>query len=346
MASAAPEPIVALARARADARARRDWAEADRLRADIDAAGWKVVDEGLSFRLVPSHPADVEIAGRTRYGRSATVPSRLDAPAAGVATLVLLAGEDPNEVARSVAAAREHAPEGTELVVVGDAPSPAVEAALEAAVTAAGEADARPIDLVLTSEPLGRAASANAGIRRAGAPLVVLLGPGARPAGDVVTPLVRALDDPGVAVAGSCGIATRDLRHLEAAGPGGVDAVDPTCLAFRRADYLVRGPLDERLRTDEYLSLWWSLVLRDEGAGRPPRRAVCLDRLPLARGATVDDDAGERPRPASAAARDRATKRDYYRVLERFGGRADLIGATPARPGPASGDEDPVGAGP
>jgi cysteinyl-tRNA synthetase len=51
----APETVVAMARARADARARRDWEQADRLRDEIAAAGWEVRDipEPPLFRLVP-----------------------------------------------------------------------------------------------------------------------------------------------------------------------------------------------------------------------------------------------------------------------------------------------------
>jgi cysteinyl-tRNA synthetase len=48
----APEDIVALADARVEARERKDFAEADRLRAEIEASGWDVRDEAGSFRLV------------------------------------------------------------------------------------------------------------------------------------------------------------------------------------------------------------------------------------------------------------------------------------------------------
>ena len=44
-------------------RVARDWAEADRLRAQIEAAGWKVVDDGLRFRLSRAQPPDVVEAG-------------------------------------------------------------------------------------------------------------------------------------------------------------------------------------------------------------------------------------------------------------------------------------------
>ena len=59
----------------------RDWAEADRLREEIEAAGWKVVDRGTDFALSPAAPPDVEDDVGVRYGASANVPSRLDEPA-------------------------------------------------------------------------------------------------------------------------------------------------------------------------------------------------------------------------------------------------------------------------
>ena len=48
----APDEVVALARRRTEARADRDFDEADRLRAEIEASGWDVRDEGDVFRLV------------------------------------------------------------------------------------------------------------------------------------------------------------------------------------------------------------------------------------------------------------------------------------------------------
>jgi cysteinyl-tRNA synthetase len=48
----APNEVVALAVERMSARASRDFEEADRLRAEIEDAGWDVRDEADTFRLV------------------------------------------------------------------------------------------------------------------------------------------------------------------------------------------------------------------------------------------------------------------------------------------------------
>jgi cysteinyl-tRNA synthetase len=48
----APAEIAELARRRQAARSERDFGEADRLRAELDAAGWEVRDVGDGFQLV------------------------------------------------------------------------------------------------------------------------------------------------------------------------------------------------------------------------------------------------------------------------------------------------------
>jgi hypothetical protein len=307
-----PDEVLSAAHARSAAREARDWAEADRLRAEIEAAGWKIADRGTDFALTPVAPPDLAEGGRTRYGSSASVPSRLDDAAVGVATFVLVATEWPADLERALAGLRRHGPPDASIVVVANDPSPEQVATLD---SLAGD-DA--LEVIWTSERLGHATALNVGLRRAAAPVVVLLDTSVEPTGDVVTPLVRALDDPTVAVAGGWGITSRDLRHFEAAAPGDVDAVEGYAMAFRRGDVAARGPLDEHFRFYRNLDIWWSLVLRDEGEGRPPRRAIAVE-LPAVR----HEHRGWSSLPE--AERDRQSKRNFYRIIGRFGSRRDLL---------------------
>ena len=75
-------------------------------------------------------------------------------------------------------------------------------------------------------------------------------------------------------------------------------------MAFRRADAAARGPLDERFRFYRNLDIWWSLVLRDEGEGEPPRRAVALAGSAgrPSRAPRLDEPARRRARPTVASA--------------------------------------------
>ena len=306
-----PQPILDLAHARAAARAARDWATADRLRGEIEAAGWRVVDAGTDFRLEPSHPPDLEIGGTVRYGRSSAVPSRLDEPASGTATIILVAGEDVADLARATRAILEHAPAGVDIVVVADDPG--------AAMTEHLAAQPEGIEVIWTSERLGTGAAWNIGLRRATAAVAMLMDPGIELQGDAITPLVGALDDPTVAIAGPFGLRSGDLRRFdETTNAGPAAAIEGYLMAFRRPDAAARVPIDEAFRFYRNLDIWWSFELRDAGPDAAPRDAVVIPGLPLVR---HEHRGWTSLEPAE---RERLSKRNFYRLLDRFRDRDDL----------------------
>jgi len=242
------------------------------------------------------------------------VPSRLEEPATGFATVVFLASSDAEQNRRSLGALESVLPRGADVVVVADRVAPPDGAAAH--------------EVVRTSASLGRGAALNVGVRRARASIVVVLDPSIVPLGDIVTPLVEQLRDSTVAIAGPFGLMSPDLRRFEevmlAAAPVDVTAVGGQLMAFRRADAAARGPVDEGFRFYQGLDVWWSLVLRDEGEGQAPRRAVALPALEL-----------QRAEPAAwgktpAKERDRLSRRNAYRILDSFRDRLDL--AHPSSP--------------
>ena len=306
-----PEDVVAAAEERAAARAAKDWPTADRLRDEIEAAGWKVVDAGTSYHLEPAHAPDVVEGGRIRYGRSEAVPSRLAEPSTAVASVIVVATDHAGDVLRAAAGIVSAAPDGVQLVVVGDGPSVEVDAALEELAATA--------EVVRTSARLGHAAALNIGLRRASGEVVVFLDASVEATGDLVTPLIAALEDPSVAVAGAFGIVSADLRHFDEAPAGDVDAIEGYCLAFRRAEAIERGPLDEGFRFYRNFDIWWSLVLRDAGPGGRHRRALAVAGLPLVRHehrgwTSLKEDE-----------REGLSRRNFYRLLDRFREREDLL---------------------
>ena len=311
-AAGVPPEVEAAARRRSEARADGDWSTADRLRGEIEAAGWRVIDSGVRYRLERASPPSVEVEGAVRYGRSEDVPSLLDQSDTGFASVIVLAGGDADELRGCVEALQRHAPPGVDAVVVFDG------------VEATPDLDTRNVllDTVRTSARLGRGAALNIGIRRSRAPVVIVLDPWIVPTGDMISPLVEALGDPGVAVAGPFGLASADLRRFEAVhGEGGpVDAVAiaGSAMAFRRRDAVARGPIDEGFRFPSSLDIWWSLALRDAGEDEPPRRAVVVPGLALARGEPSAKPSGNLPD------RDRMAKRNFYRLQDRYRTRLDL----------------------
>ena len=313
-----PDAIRELADRRAAARRAHDWATADGIKAELEGLGWRVADAASLYTLERAVAPDVEEEGIVRYGAVASVPSRLDEPASGTATIVLVAddADESGAVARAAAAHLAVSP-GTAVVVVANGVVPA------AAPTLAGAIDG--VEVVWLASRQGRAAALNAGIRRAAAPIVILVDAGLEVTGDLAGSLAAALDDPTVAVAGPFGLASADLRRFDPAAPDASDvvAIDGAAIAFRRADFVARGPLDEHFYRPASLDTWWSLVLRDQAEAdpddAPPRRAV-----------QAGTGLVRRPDRGSAGAPDdertaRLAKKAFYRVLKRFATRYDLL---------------------
>jgi hypothetical protein len=349
--SGPPAEITHLVRQRTEARARRDWAAADSLKVEIEAAGWKVVDHGGRTSVSRAAPPTVEMNGEVRYGSAGAVPSRLQEPPDSPWTAIVLASEAPERVSRLLAGLRAHAPDGTQVVVVANDPSEPQQAALSAGSPDRATIGGREVEVLRTTTRLGHAAALNIGLRRTAGELVLLADGSAWPIGDALAPLADALRNNEVAVAGAFGLATAEpgrLRSsaLEPSDGREVGALLAGWMAFRRTDYVALGPLDERFVTPAWLDVWWSLRLRagedpdwtdDDAAEReegdaaepkaaerpaapgdagaelpPPRRAMRLD-LPL--------DREELPWPPD---RSRLGRRNMYRVLDRWGWREDL----------------------
>ena len=296
-----PPELRALARERSEARRAQDWVEADRLRSIIEAQGWKVVDKGAEGRVIRAHPEDViEDDGSIRHGWTGAVPIVDEPRTAGPVTIVARATPDADDIARLISRLTD-APTGTQVLLVADA-----QAALPGDLGAA-----EVVRLSGTASPGVLLATA---LRRARTPVVVV-GEGwpAEATAERIPGLIRLLDDPHVGVAGWWGLVSSDLRHLS---PADATTGDPVTvawpgMAFRTADGLARDPVDEGFHDPGMLAAWWSLVLRDEGPDVPPRTArALLDAT----------NAG-----LSTPLRDRAVRRDRYRIIDRFGGRYDLL---------------------
>ena len=311
-----PPDVLRLAEARAVARRAHDWATADLLKAELVAAGWKVIDAGTLYSLERAAAPDVEADGVIRHGSSASVPSRLGEAEVGSVTVVLAADAWSGDLLAVIDAVCAGLP-NCQVVVVAGGTTATQDAAL----------DSLPggVEVVRLAPWLGRAAAFNAGIRRASAGVVVVVGGSIEADGDLLSALETALQDPTVAVAGPFGVVSDDLRHFEAAPPeaGDVLAIDGAVMAFRRADYVTRGPFDEHFASGPYLDVWWSLVLRDlaedDPDDAPPRRAVQVASAHVTRHAI-----GE-PRVLPAGHRERLAKKNLYRLLKRFATRRDLL---------------------
>ena len=302
--SSLPDDVRRLLDERSGARAERDWARADELRDRIAALGWEVQDaEGGS-------------TARPMLVREPEAPEPID-EAATVAASVQLAAEDhPDDVDRALRGLAAHPPSVPwELVIVANQPSEPVADALVRVNL--------PVEPIVL-EPAGRLGWADArtlGLRQSHGEITILLDTSLEPTGDFVGPLLAAFDDPAVGIAGGWGVTSADGREFAEAPPGPVDAIEAYVLAIRREALRAVGGFDQRFRFYRNADLDLSFAVRDRGW-----TAVRTEPLPLHR----HEHRGWTSLPD--AERDRLSKRNFYRFLDRWGDRPDLLVAAEERP--------------
>jgi len=299
-----PSAIRALVEQRSDARAAGDWERADALRDEIAAQGWEVQDgpRGSTVRpLLPPEPV------ATGYASPDDLASVLDEPAMVEASVQVVADDHPEDLRRLLDGLIAHAPSlSWELVVVANAPSFELEAIMPA----------MPMEpLVLrTSQRLGWADSRTLGMRRSRGGVTILLDTSVEPIGDFLEPLLAAFSDASVGIAGGWGVTSGDGRTFDDAPAGEVDAIEGYCLAVRREALRAVGGFDRRFRFYRNADLDFSFAVRDGGW-----RAVRTEPLPLRQ----HEHRGYASLPETE--RDRLSKRNFYRFLDRWGDRRDLL---------------------
>jgi cysteinyl-tRNA synthetase len=163
--------------------------------------------------------------------------------------------------------------------------------------------------------PIGFGAAVNAGIEAAAGAACVLFDTSVELTGDAIAPLLEALANPAVVVAGPFGlIATGGMKEFEASEGPDVDAVEGYCLAFRRGDAFAAGLLDPKFRFYRIADIDFSFRLRAGGGA-----ARVVGNLPVVR---HQHRMWETTPPAE---RERLSRRNFYRFLDRWRLREDLL---------------------
>jgi len=170
---------------------------------------------------------------------------------------------------------------------------------------------------VLTVDPPeGWAQAANRALEAASGEVVVLFDPGVELHGDAAGPLLERLADPGVVVAGAFGVrAEGRIGHFHANEGPEVDALEGYVLAVRRQQALDAGGFDRKFRFYRLADFELCYRLRD----RFHARAEVVPGLPVERHEhrlweALDEEE-----------RERRSRRNYYRLLDLWGKREDLI---------------------
>ena len=300
-----PDDVRRLLDERAAARAGRDWERADALRNRLAELGWEVQDTAAG---PTAHPMVASIGERS-------TPDLVDDPAEVALSVQVHAEDHAEDLRRLLDGLAAHPPATDwELVVVANEPSFDFEAVMDTTPLAAAT--------VLRSEGrLGWADARNLGLRASRGEVTLLLDGSIEPTGDLGTPILAAFDDATVGLAGGWGVRSRDGRRFEEAPPGEVHAVEAYCMAIRREALRAVGGFDRRYRYYRNADLDLSFAVRDAGW-----KAVRVAPLPAVR----HEHRGWNALPD--AERDRLSKRNFYRFLDRWRERPDLLRITASSP--------------
>jgi Glycosyl transferase family 2 len=292
-----PEDVITLAEERAAARASREYQRADALRDRIREAGWDVVDRPDGYDLVER--VAEEPSGRLAHEQLESV---LHQPAArDVSVHWLIDGEWSGDVVRGITSFRASSPEVTQQHVVVD--------------LVGAEASVLPgdVELIRLRKEDGWAAARNEGLHRSLGRVVVVVDGSVEAVGAVLAPIIAALEDPTTGITGPFGLVTDDLHEFrESPGPE-VDAIEGYLMAFRRD--LVRDGLafDPKFRFYRMADVELSVRVKAMGL-----RAMVTD-VPVRR----HEHRMWATTPQTE--RDRLSKRNFYRFLDRWRGRTDLL---------------------
>jgi cysteinyl-tRNA synthetase len=273
-------------------RRERDFAAADAIREKLRAGGWEVLDSADGSELQA-------LKAPTQSGEK---------PGARAVTLLTVVHGWRPDVERWLLSVFTHTKADFEAVIVDNSGDARMAGWLESRA-------AERLRLITLDPPVGFAMAVNAGIETAAGEVVVLFDPGVELTGDAITPLLAALGDPTVVLAGPFGLRGKGTVKEFEEDPGPeVDAIEGYCMAFRRSDAQAVEGFDPKFRFYRIADIEFSFRLRDRGG-----RAVAVAGLPLTKHehrlweATPPDE------------RDRLSKRNFYRFLDRWGKRADLL---------------------
>jgi GT2 family glycosyltransferase len=271
-------------------RRERNFGEADAIREQLRHGGWDVVDSASGSEL-----------------EAIKAPPQAMAPLRAVTLLTVLHGWQP-DAERWLLSAFTHSKADFEAVVVDNSGDQRIRAWLAARA-------AERLRVITLDPPLGFAAAVNAGIDAAAGAVIILFDPGVELHGDAITPLVDALSDPTVAIAGPFGLRGKGtLKEFEESAGPEVDAIEGYCMAFRRDDARAIEGFDPKFRFYRMADVEFSFRLRDRGG-----RALVVGGLPVERHEHRQWEATE------PAERERLSRRNTYRFLDRWRDREDLL---------------------
>lgn len=302
-----PAEILALSHERDILRRKGQYERADILKQKIENAGFAVKDNphGAHLVILPGVEVDGEL-----YRMARQLPSFLDEADLCTFSVNIMAQDSIGPTRRCVESVLRFAGEHSLEIILVDNAS---QDGLDLWTDSLRQRDAR-VHVLRTTRKMGTAEARNISLRQSRGRYILLLDTGLELTGDIFTPLAQTLSNSEIGLTGLRGLRTNDLRHFEESQELEVEAVDGSCMAFRRKLLRQAGLFDDRYRVPTYMDIDFSFAIRDNGV-----QAVLTPDLPLTNHPATEDA----PSPPSEQAR--LNKRNFYRFLEKWGDRDDLL---------------------
>jgi len=304
---AIPAEILALSHERDALRKRGRYDQADALKRQIEEAGYAIKDNprGAHLIILPS----IEVDGKV-YRMTRQLPSLLDEADTYTFSVNILARDSFEQTRRCLESVLRFADKSEiEILLVDNASQDELVLWTETI-----QRSMQNLHILRASRTMGEAEARNIGLKRSRGRYILLLDSSVELTGDVFTPLAKTLADSRVGITGLHGLCTDDLRHFEESQRAEVEVVSGLCMAFRRKLLKKVGFFDERYRFPRYMDVDFSFAVRDSGAN-----VLITPDLPVRCHAELQDG------NLSDAERARLTKRNFYRFLEKWGSRDDLL---------------------
>ena len=304
---AIPADILALSHERDMLRRKGQYDRADALKRQIEEAGYAIKDNphGAHLIILPS----IEVDGNT-YRTARQLPSLLDEADTCLFSVNILAHNSFEQIQRCLQSVlRYTGSNDIEIILVDNASQD--ELSIWAATMQ--HVDGR-LHVLRVSRTMGEAEARNIGLKQSRGRYILLLDSSVGLTGDVFTPLAKALANEEIGITGLHGLCTDDLRHFEEGQGLKVEVVDKLCMAFRRKLLKKVGLFDEGYRFPYYMDIDFNFAVRNSGAKVVVTPDLPVTCYPVLQYADLSD-----------AERTRLTKRNFYRFLEKWGDREDLL---------------------
>ena len=302
-----PAEILALSHERDELRKRGKYDRADALKRQIEEAGYSIKDNPHGAHLIVLPSVDVD---GVVYRTARQVPSLLDEADRCEFSVNILANTNFEETKRCIESVMRWM--GTcevEIVLVNNKSFEELDAWFREL-----QSNDSRLHLVRTSRPLGEAEARNVSLKQSRGKYILLLDSSVELTGDVFSPIDQILADKSIGITGFRGLSSEDLHHFEESSDAEVEVIDELCMAFERKLLKKIGLFDESYRFPYYMVIDFNFAVRNSGVRAVVAPNLAIRSYPSLQDATLSD-----------AERTRLKKRNFYRFLDKWGDRDDLL---------------------